>query len=115
MALETGSFISDLVATNPTSADPKSQGDDHLRLIKSTLKNCFANIAGAVSASHTELSYMSGATTQPAMKDGSNLATPPLSDQSTKIATTEFVRLTAFAGVKQSAAPDYILMQQGII
>ena len=115
MALETGNYISDLVVTNPTSADPKSQGDDHLRLIKSVLVNCFASISGLVTASHTELSFMKGATTQPAMKDGSNLATPPLNDQSTRIATTEFVKLTAFAGVNQSAAPDYILMQQGII
>jgi hypothetical protein len=34
MALETGSYPSDFVLTNPTSGDPKSQGDDHLRLIK---------------------------------------------------------------------------------
>lgn len=56
MGLESGTFISDLNATNPTSADAKSQGDDHLRLIKSTLKNTFPNVTGAVTATHTELS-----------------------------------------------------------
>ena len=33
MALETGTYISDLVATNPVASDAKSQGDDHIRLI----------------------------------------------------------------------------------
>lgn len=55
MALETGTYISDLVATNPTATDPKSQGDDHLRLLKSTIKASFPNVSGAVSATHTEL------------------------------------------------------------
>lgn len=39
MGLETGSDISDLVITNPQSSDPKSAGDDHLRLIKTVLKH----------------------------------------------------------------------------
>jgi len=43
MALETGTYISDLTATNPTATDPKSEGDDHLRLIKSTIKATFPN------------------------------------------------------------------------
>ena len=42
MGLETGSFLSDLVVTNPVGAtDPKSQGDDHLRLIKDLIKKTF--------------------------------------------------------------------------
>ena len=44
MALETGTFVDDLVTSNPVGAtDLKSQGDDHLRLIKTTLKNTFPN------------------------------------------------------------------------
>ena len=42
MGLESATYISDLVTTNPTASDPKSAGDDHLRLIKSTLQNTFA-------------------------------------------------------------------------
>jgi hypothetical protein len=38
MGLETGSVISDLVITNPTAGDPVSQGDDHLRLLKTVIK-----------------------------------------------------------------------------
>ena len=39
MGLETGSVIADLNENWPLGNDPKSQGDDHIRLIKSILKN----------------------------------------------------------------------------
>jgi hypothetical protein len=55
MALETGTFISDLVATNPTGSDALAFADDHLRLIKSTVKATFPNISGAVTKTHTEI------------------------------------------------------------
>ena len=55
MALETATYIDDLVATNPTSGDNISQGDDHIRLIKSTLKSTFPNISGAVTPTHTQI------------------------------------------------------------
>ena len=54
MPLESGTYISDLVTTNPTSADPKSQGDDHLRLLKTVLKNTLAGFSGLVIATGTE-------------------------------------------------------------
>lgn len=44
MSLESGGFIKDLVTTNPEGTDPKSQGDDHLRLIKAVLKGQFAGL-----------------------------------------------------------------------
>lgn len=54
--LETATYINELVTTNPVGAtDPKSQGDDHLRLIKSTLKNTFPNVSGAVNLTHTQI------------------------------------------------------------
>lgn len=63
MGLETGSYISALVSTNPVGAtDPKSQGDDHIRFIKAKLLETFANVTGAVTASHTELNLVTGAT-----------------------------------------------------
>jgi len=48
MALETGDYVSALVAANPASGDLKSQGDDHLRLIKTALKTSFAGFDGAI-------------------------------------------------------------------
>lgn len=62
MALETATYISDLVATNPTSTDPKSQGDDHLRLIKAAVKATFPNVTGAVTASHADINQLTGTT-----------------------------------------------------
>ena len=55
MALESGTFIDSLNASNPTSTDAVSQADDHLRLIKSTIKSTFPNITGAVTATQSAL------------------------------------------------------------
>lgn len=63
MGLESASFIHELDASNPVGAsDPKSQGDNHLRMIKTCLLNTWPNIDGAVTASHTELNQLAGVT-----------------------------------------------------
>lgn len=41
MGIETATFIADLVAANPGAADLRSQGDDHLRLLKAVLQASF--------------------------------------------------------------------------
>jgi len=66
MALETGTYISDLNASNPVSTDGLAQADDHLRLIKSTVKATFPNVSGAITATHTEIN---------AVADGDTAAT----------------------------------------
>lgn len=55
MALETGTYISDLNSANPTATDDVSEGDDHIRLLKSTILATFPNITGAVSAVQAQL------------------------------------------------------------
>jgi microcystin-dependent protein len=55
MALESATYINGLVPTNPLGNDPKSQGDDHVRLIKSTLKNTFPNVTGAVTVTQDQI------------------------------------------------------------
>lgn len=62
MALETGTFINSLVATNPVAGDPISQGDDHIRLLKATVKSTFPNLTGAVTADQAELNKLDGVT-----------------------------------------------------
>jgi hypothetical protein len=63
MALETGTYISDLNPSNPVGATDKvSTLDDHIRLIKATLQTTFPGIAGAVTATHTELNFLDGVT-----------------------------------------------------
>ena len=62
MGLETGTYIDSLNTSNPGATDSVAQGDDHLRLIKSTIKNTFPNITGAMTATHTELNLLDGCT-----------------------------------------------------
>src|SRR5882762_4100205 len=47
MGLEAATWITDLDGTNPPSGDKKSQGDDHLRLIKLVLRACFPSASKA--------------------------------------------------------------------
>jgi hypothetical protein len=105
MGLETGTYISDLVVTNPLGSDAKSTADDHLRLIKSCLKTTFPSVTGAVTKTHTELNSVTdrgliagqtwtGTHTLPATTYG---VTATLGDSSLKYATTEFVANTAFS------------------
>ena len=61
MGLETASYISQLVDTNPVVGDPVGEGDDHLRLIKTVLQTQFPNLtAAAVTSNVTELNLLDG-------------------------------------------------------
>ena len=62
MGVETFQYIDDLVSTNPTATDNVSEGDDHIRGIKTTLKNTFPNVTGAITPTETELNYVDGVT-----------------------------------------------------
>lgn len=62
MGLETGTFISDLVSTNPLGSDQKTTADDHIRLTKFTLKSSFPNVNAAVNPTPTEFNYLVGVT-----------------------------------------------------
>jgi hypothetical protein len=62
MGLETGTYIDSLNSSNPTAGDAVSEGDDHLRLIKSTVKATFPNLSGAVTSTQAELNLLDGVT-----------------------------------------------------
>ena len=62
MGLETGTYIDSLNTSNPGATDSVAQGDDHIRLLKSTIKNTFPNVTGAMTATHTELNLLDGCT-----------------------------------------------------
>lgn len=94
MALETATYISDLNAANPTATDPKSQGDDHIRLLKSTIKATFPNIIGSVATTNSDLNAISGAGSTGA---SINVVTQTLGDSSLKAASTQFVANQAFS------------------
>lgn len=61
--LETGTYVGDLVSTNPPGTDPRSQGADHLRLIKSTIQATFPNMSGRVWRSQSKGSVYTVLTT----------------------------------------------------
>ena len=44
MGLEVGTQIGDLVPANPPGSDPKSQGDDHIRLIKTCVQGSLGDM-----------------------------------------------------------------------
>ena len=61
MALETGTNISDLNASNPATGDAASDGDNHIRLVKTVLKTDFPNFVSSttgVVATQAELSQL---------------------------------------------------------
>lgn len=64
MTLEVGDYITDLVITNPDGQDSKSQGDNHIQLVKKTVQQSFPNINGPVTATPDELNRLVGVTIQ---------------------------------------------------
>lgn len=77
MGLEVASFVSGLNALNPVGGtDPKSQGDDHLRLIKSVLLATFPGAVGALKFESTD----AGASIGPLITLHRNSASPAAAD-----------------------------------
>ena len=84
MTVETVTYISDLNAAYPASTDDFFEGDNHIRNLKTGLKNSFPGISGAVSATHTELNYL-------------DITTPGIS-QASKALVTDAGHNLAFIG-----------------
>lgn len=57
MGLEAATYVNDLNTANPVTGDQRNEGDDHLRMIKATLKATFPGMGGAF----TRISTVSGA------------------------------------------------------
>ncbi len=55
MTVETVTNINDLVISNPQAGDPVADGDNHIRNIKTALKNNLGSISGAVTADQADL------------------------------------------------------------
>lgn len=55
MPIEIATYIHQLDASNPAAPDLLADTDNHLRMIKSTLKTTFPNIQGVVTSSHNDL------------------------------------------------------------
>lgn len=62
MTVETAPFINGLNAAAPTGAESKSEGDDHIRVIKGAVKATFPNLTGAVNATQAQINLLVGKT-----------------------------------------------------
>src|SRR6185295_11086589 len=58
MALETASYVANLIASNPDGGDQRSTADDHIRLVKASLLRTFPKLDAAVSLSATQVMYL---------------------------------------------------------
>lgn len=75
MPLETATYIADLDVANPLGSDTKSQGDNHIKLLKTVLKNQFTSLgAAAVTMTAAQLNSIPTLLTAPSMIDISNAA-----------------------------------------
>lgn len=103
MALESGSYLADLNTANPAGTDPKSQGDDHIRLLKSVLKNSFAGFPGAVVVTGAEAQgatvddYVVTVSPAPAAYSASTVVVFKATHANTGAATLRFNALAAKA------------------
>mgnify|MGYP001377300851 CR=1 FL=1 len=114
MTVESATYIDDLNASLPAGTDDRSEGDNHIRLIKSVLLATFPNVTGAVTPTQAELN----AVTTKASATGQTwtgthdftgatvtAATQTAGDTTTKVATTAFVA-AAVAAVSGGSAPS---------
>lgn len=112
MAVETALYPSQLNTSWPQASDFIAEGDNHIKLNKIVQKTTWANVSGPVTASHTELNYVTGVTsdiqpqfTAKATKAGDTYtgahnftgatlttATPSVGDSTTLAATTAYVQ-----------------------
>jgi len=60
VSLETAQYINSLDTTNPTGLDSRTTADDHLRLIKASLRRTFPSITSEIGATSTEINYVMG-------------------------------------------------------
>lgn len=88
MPLESATYISELVPTNPAGSDAAATSDDHHRLIKDVLQNTFPNANGAITPTPAEFNTLVGVTSGiQAQIDGKQTAHQNLTDISGLAAT----------------------------
>lgn len=108
MTVETAPFINSLDATYPASGDAKSEGDNHLRLIKSAVKATFPNVTGAVTPTHTQLNTVPDLAPKasPTFTGTPVAPTAATTDNSTQLATTALVSAKIVAAALSAELPS---------
>ena len=62
MTVENATHINNLDPTYPTSPDAVSEGDNHIRLIKTAVKATFPSLTGATQATAAQMNLLTTAT-----------------------------------------------------
>jgi hypothetical protein len=118
MTVETATTFAQLNPAAPTPADQINEGDDHIRLVKNVLRTLLASIEGPLTVSHTELNRIAGISANlmglladkadlnsPALTGTPTGPSPILADDSTRLATTAFVRALLSQSVALNLPP----------
>ena len=101
MALETATYINGLNTANPAATDPLSQADEHLRLIKSTIKATFPNVTGPVTKTQAQLN-----STPAAAAITSNGSTPSLASGITAAEVKSLLAVSEPAIISNGSTPS---------
>lgn len=126
MPIEVATYLSSLNSSNPAGSDAKSQGDDHIRLLKAVLKSTFPNAtklfrfpssAGSQSGTVTLAEDTGGNKIFPAVGNTTfNLPNTPSDGTSFYIIKTDDntdpVTIDAFSTVLINAAETYTLVKR---
>jgi len=105
MTVETASYINQLNNTLPADGDARSEGDDHLRLIKSALVATFPNFtATPVTANSADLSTVTGAASTGATT--LKVATQTAGTNSTLAASTAYADAAVAAAAFSTSLPS---------
>ncbi|WP_025886444.1 phage tail protein [Asaia prunellae] len=120
MPLESGTYVSDLVTTNPAHTDDVSQADSHIRLIKSALKATFPNFKGAITASHELINSITTAlgTAGTLILDGTSQLTLTNKDGKLQVSgdvLTSGVTASGYLKVAGKDVEEYLFPSGGII
>lgn len=100
MALETASFIANLVVSNPDGGDQRSTADDHIRLLKAVLRRQFPNLDSAVSLSAAQIAFSNDLSASVQLqlnqlRDGSATANNAINSRYATSASNAVIALTA--------------------
>lgn len=111
MALETATYINGLVIANPDGLDDLSQGDDHIRLLKSTVKATFPLITTPWNASSVTgtVSQSAGVPTGAIIERGSNA-----NGQYTKFADGTMIVWVGFGSISCTTASGAVFISAEI-